>query len=133
MCQCSPPSHPNLFSYDKSIALQKAGDPRGSTEAYLAALEAQAKLRSMPIPVGPEVQALPSELYALIFRMLSTQDLLRAARVSRGWRRLTRDARCAHSLSLLGVYSPLRPSLICTSSQDLAGALPEPVARLLPL
>lgn len=83
------------YSYDRSIALQKAGDPRGSTEAYLAALDAQAKLRSMPIPVGPEVQALPSELYALIFRMLSTQDLLRAAKVSRGWRRLTRDSRCA--------------------------------------
>lgn len=78
-------------SYDKSILLQRAGNPRGSTEAYLAALECQARLRSVPPPVGPEVQALPRDLYAAIFVRLSRKDLASASLVSRGWKRLARD------------------------------------------
>jgi hypothetical protein len=35
--------------YDESIDLQKKGDPAGSTEKYLKALEIQARLKSIPL------------------------------------------------------------------------------------
>ena len=39
--------------YQESIALQKAGDPRGSTKAYLAAMEIQAQLPSLAADAPP--------------------------------------------------------------------------------
>lgn len=48
-------------------------------------------MRSVPMPVGPEAKALPRDVYVQIFARLSLPDLMRAALVSRAWKRLARD------------------------------------------
>ena len=91
------------------MALQKSGDAKGSTEAYLAALDMQAKLRSVPAPVGPEARRLPADLYAAIFAYLSEAEVARAGLVSRAWKRLTRDPACVLRLQSCGWWC----SVVC--------------------
>lgn len=55
--------------------------------------ELQARLRSIPRPLGPEAKALPIDLYIEIFKMLRLFDLLAASCVSRAWRQLVRHPR----------------------------------------
>jgi hypothetical protein len=84
--------------YNRSIALQKAGDPQGSTECYLQALDLQAQLKSIPPVTTADLSLFPQSdgkidynLSLLILKRMNLRELVHLTEVCRTWQTLSLD------------------------------------------
>jgi len=115
-------SHPGYIEaerlFEESIALQTAGDPKGSTAAFIRALELHATLpaaapaapamptaalffsRASGAPLGEavlgeaEAGTLPENVLALILEQLGPEGVCLAATLSKAWRAAAASSEC---------------------------------------
>jgi hypothetical protein len=80
--------------YDKSIELQNQGDPYGSTEYYLKALDMQAKLKSIPESAYQQELwlGLPYDISLIVLAFMKNKEVLNCARVCKRWKRRCFDS-----------------------------------------